>query len=293
MAKTSWTQHRRVLHVRRRSAAADLLVRAMENFRNHRTGRNATLVAHFGFLSVFPLLLVFTTILGFVLENNPELQQSIIDSTFSRLPFVGQQLQQDPTQLKGSAVVLVVGLLLALWAGMKAFNVLQLALDDIAEVPMDDRPNLLRTRVRSLVGIAVVGAAQIGTAILTGLIAASGVSTYNRLLLALAAITINAAVLAASYRWLCVRDQSWRQLAPGAVAGGVAFAVLQFAGTAIVGRAITNASPVYGDFATVIGLITWFGMHSAIALLGAELNHALPARRLTDLALDELQTSTT
>ena len=293
MAKTSWTRHRKVLQVRRRSAAADLLVRAMENFRNHRTGRNATLVAHFGFLSVFPLLLVFTTILGFVLENNPKLQQSIIDSTFSRLPFVGQQLQQDPTQLKGSAVVLVVGLLLALWAGMKAFNVLQLALDDIAEVPMDDRPNLLRTRVRSLAGIAVVGAAQIGTAILTGLIAASGVSTYNRLLLALAAITINAAVLAASYRWLCVRDQSWRQLAPGAVAGGVAFAVLQFAGTAIVGRAITNASPVYGDFATVIGLITWFGMHSAIALLGAELNHALPARRLTDLAVDELQASTT
>ena len=55
----------------------------------------------------------------------------------------------------------------------------------------------------------------------------------------------------------------------------------------------TNASPVYGDFATVIGLITWFGLHSAIALLGAELNHALPARRLTDLALDELQASTT
>lgn len=293
MAKASWTRHSKVLHVRRRWAAADLLVRAMENFRNHRTGRNATLVAHFGFLSVFPLLLVFTTVLGFVLENNPELQQSIIDSTFSRLPFVGQQLQQDPTQLKGNVVVLVVGLLLALWAGMKAFNVLQLALDDVAEVPMDERPNLVRTRVRSLAGIAVVGAAQIGTAILTSLIGASGVSTYTRLLLAAAAITVNTAVLAASYRWLCVRDLSWRQVAPGAIAGGVAFAVLQFAGTAIVGRAITNASPVYGDFATVIGLITWFGLHSAIALLGAELNHALPARRLTDLALDELQASTT
>ena len=78
MAKASWTTHPKVLGVRRRSAPANLLVRAMENFRNHRTGRNATLVAHFGFLSVFPLLLVFTTVLGFVLENNPELQQSIV-----------------------------------------------------------------------------------------------------------------------------------------------------------------------------------------------------------------------
>ena len=58
-----------------------------------------------------------------------------------------------------------------------------------------------------------------------------------------------------------------------------------------IGRAVAETLLARG--ATVIGLITWFGLHSAIALLGAELNHALPARRLTDLALDELQASTT
>lgn len=280
MAKVSWSEHSGVLRVRRRSATANLVVRAIENFRAHRTGRNATLVAHFAFLSVFPLLLVSTSVLGFVLENYPDVRKSIIDSALSRLPFVGQQLKDDPSQLKGSAPVLVFGLLVALWAGLRAFNALQIALDDVAEVPRDQRPSLLRTRAHSLLGIAIVGGAQIGTAILTSLVGVTGVRALHKILFTLAAVVVNAAVLAASYRWLCAREQSWRQVAPGAIGGGVVFAALQLTGTAIVGRAIAKASPVYGNFATVIGLITWLGLHSAVALLGAELNHALPAQRL-------------
>ena len=284
MAKVLWSEHPKVLQARRRSAAANLLIRTIDNSRLHRTGRNATLVAHFAFLSVFPLLLVSTSVLGFVLDNYPKVRASIIDSALSRLPFVGQQLQEDPTQLNGSAPVLFFGLLVALWAGLRAFNALQVALDDVAEVPLDQRPSLLRTRARSLLGIAIVGGAQIGTAILTSLVGVTGVRALHKNLFTIAAVVVNAAVLAASYRWLCVRAQSWRQVAPGAITGGVVFAALQLTGTAIVGRAISNASPVYGNFATVIGLITWLALHAAVALLGAELNRALPARRFTQPA---------
>lgn len=279
MAKTPWTEHPRLLPARKRSAFANLLIQSARNFQLHRTGRNATLVAHFGFLSVFPLFLVLTTVLGFVLQNYPKLQDEIIESAFNQIPIIGQQVGQDPSELKGNVLVLVVGLLVALWAGMKAFNALQIALDDIAEIPLDDRPNLLRTRLRSLLGIAIVGASQIGGAVLTAFIGVTGVRGLFKFLFGLSAIVLNAAVLAATYRWLCVRTQSWRQVAPGALFAGFLFAVLQVAGTAVVARSIANASPVYGTFASVIGLITWLGLHSTVALLGAELNHALPARR--------------
>lgn len=279
MAKENWTTNHRVVRLRSRSAAADLLVRAADNFRLHRTGRNATLVAHYGFLSVFPLLLVFTTVFGFVLESRPKLRETIIDSAFSRIPIIGQQLETNPNELKGNAIALIVGLALALWAGMRAFNGLQVAFDDIADVPLDDRPNLFRTRVRSLLGIAIVGVSQIAGATLTAFIGVTGVRGLVKAGFALSAIVVNTAVLAAAYRWLCVRQQSWRQVAPGAAFAGFVFAVLQVAGTAIVGRSIAKASPVYGTFASVIGLITWLGLHSTIALLGAELNRALPSRR--------------
>ena len=271
--------HPKLVQVRSRSATVNVLVRAIDSFRVHRTGRNATLVAHYGFLSVFPLLLVFTTVLGFVLESRPRMRESIIDSAFGRVPIIGHQLQTNPSELKGNAAVLVLGLLLALWAGMRAFNAMQLALDDIADIPLDERPNLLRTRGRSLLGIAIVGISQVAAATLTGFIGVTGVRGLVKIGFALSAVLVNTAVLAAVYRWLCVRRQAWRQVAPGAVAGGIAFAVLQVTGAAIVGRSIAKASPVYGTFASVIGLITWLGLHATIALLGAELNGVLPARR--------------
>ena len=277
-----------MLNLRRRSAFADLLVRSATNYRLHRTGRNATLVAHFAFLSIFPLLLVFTTILGFVLESYPKLRESILDSAFSRIPILGPELAKHPERLHGNVYVLVVGLLVTLWAGMKAFNMLQFALDDIAEVSLDERPNIVRSRLRSLLGIAIVGGGQVAAAALTGFVGVTGVAILSRIGLILAAVLVNTAVLAASYRWLTMRPQSWRELAPGAILAGLGFAVLQVVGTAFVGRAISRASPVYGTFATVIGLIAWLSLHAMVALLGAELNRALPMRRL-----EEIQPSTT
>ena len=262
MASPDWSTHRRVLAVRRRSKAGNTIVVTIQNFRKHRTGRNAALVAHYGFLSVFPLLLVFTTVLGFVLQSRPRLRDDIINSAFNRIPIIGHEVGSQPEKLKGSVLVLVVGLLVALWAGMRAFNVLQSALDDVAEVAISQRRSLLRTRARSLLGIAVVGGAQIATAILTSLVAVSGVRVFHRVLLVAGAVLINATVIAAAYRWLCVRRFSWRQVAPGAVAAGIAFAVLQIAGTVVVGRAIANASPVYGTFASVIALVTWLSLHA-------------------------------
>ncbi len=281
MATTTpdWSTRPRVMKIRRRSTTGNTAVVIIQNFRSHRTGRHAALVAHYGFLSVFPLLLVFTTVLGFLLQSRPKLRDDIIDSAFERIPIIGKDVGNAPEQLKGNVLVLIFGLVAALWAGMRAFNVMQSALDDVAEVAMNKRPSLLRTRVRSLLGIAIVGGGQIGTAVLTALVAVSGVKVLHRVLLVVAAVLVNAVVIAAVYRWLCMRKFSWREVAPGAVAAGVTFAALQIAGTVVVGRAIANASPIYGTFASVIALVTWLSLHALVALVGAELNHALPARR--------------
>jgi len=254
-------------------------LRAIEGFRKHRSGRNAALIAHFGFLSVFPLFLVFTTVLGFLLQSREKLREDIIDSALAQLPFVGKQIADDPSKLNGNAIVLVLGLATALWAGMKAFVAVHGALDDIAEEPLDHRSNLFVTRLRALLGMAYIGGAQVGAAILTSLASVTDVRIINKILLLLFTTAINVGVLTLSYRWLRTALPSWRSVMPGAVVGGVLFEGLQLIGVAIVGRAIANASPVYGTFASVIGLLSWLSLHAIIALAGAELNAALIADR--------------
>ena len=257
---------------RARSRRVDVATRTIEGFRRHRSGRNAALISHFGFLSVFPLLLVFTTVLGFVLQNHASY---FINSAMAQVPLIGEQLKNDPTKLHGNALVLVLGLLAALWGGMKAFVAVHSALDDIAERPLDDRSNIFITRLRALLGMLYVGGAQIGTAILASLAGVTGVAVIGKILLLIGTTAINACVLALSYRWLRTGKPEWRTVVPGAIVGGVMFAALQLVGVAIVGREIAKASLVYGTFASVIGLLFWLSLHSIVALGGAELNAAL------------------
>jgi YihY family inner membrane protein len=263
--------------LRQRSPAADLALRVLEGFQQHRTGRNAALVSHYGFLSVFPLMVVLTTILGFVLQNRKDLQDDIIDSALGNLPFVGAQIAKDPASLRGSTVVLIVGLMAALWAGMKAFVAVQAALDDIHEIALNRRSSFVHARMRAVGGIVVIGGAQVATAFITSLVGVLEVGLAGQLALIVAAIFVNTIVLGLTYRWLCSVTDSWRHVLPGAVGGGVLFAILQLLGTTIVTRAIANASPVYGSFAAVIGVLTWLSLHATIALVGADLNQVLAA----------------
>jgi YihY family inner membrane protein len=248
---------------------------AIDGFIRHKTGRNSALLAHYGFLSVFPLFVVMTTILGFVLEGDSTLRKDITDSAFSNIPFIGQQLKDDPSKLHGNAVVLIIGLAAALWAGTKTFVAAQHAMNDIWEVPESARPNLARTRGRALIAIGVVGLAQVASAVSTGIISVSGVSWLSRILLIIATVAINIGVLMAAFRVLTARRLTARQLLPGSIGAGIAFSVLQVIGTTIVQRGIKNASPVYGNFATVIALLGWLSLHAMISLLGAEANAAL------------------
>ena len=280
MAKVQWTERPRLLALRRRSAFINAAARATEHYRVHRTGRNAALISHYGFLSIFPLYLAFTTILGFILDDRPDLADDIIDSALSRIPIIGQQIALAPTDLSGSVPVLVIGLLIALWGGLKAFNAIQWALDDIRDTPLFERRSLVKVRLWSLVGILVVGGAQVATAIATAYIANARLQVVHRVGFVASILAIHFVVVAVTYRWLCSHPPALRQLWPGAVWSALAFTVLQVFGTTIVTRAIARASPVYGTFASVIALLAWLSLHSMVALLGAELNQVLPMRRL-------------
>ena len=265
--------------IRLKSRAIDFVVGGIDGFIRHKTKRHAALLAHYGFLSVFPLFAVMTTILGYVLDNHKTFRNDIVDSAFSRIPFIGEQIEKDPSRIHGSLPILIFGLTTAVWAGTRAFVAAQNGINDIWEIPEPQRPNFAKTRVRALLAIVVVGVAQLASAIVTGVVAISGTSWLSRILLILAAIAINITVLLAAYRVLTARVLTLRQLAPGAIFAGLGFSVLQLIGTTIVQRAIRSATPVYGNFATVFALLLWLSLHGLIALVGAEANAALDRHR--------------
>jgi uncharacterized BrkB/YihY/UPF0761 family membrane protein len=282
-----WTTSDKVMEIRGKHPAIDVTVDMLDGWRRHLSGRNASVLAFFGFLSIFPLMLAATTILGFVLENNEELQQRIIDGALADIPVLGQQLQNDPASLSGNWWALIIGVGGALWSSTKAFVGLQGALDDIWEIHVDHRDPMPKQRGKALLGLLFIGAAQIGTIVISALVNAAGLPNIGRIALLLATVAINVVVLAAMFRFLTAAETTWRDVWPGAVASGIVFAVLQYFGTAIVNQITENASDTYGQFALVLGLVTWLSLLAISSLMSAEFNASLVRQR--EGSLDRLQ----
>ncbi|MGI9645155.1 MAG: YihY/virulence factor BrkB family protein [Ilumatobacteraceae bacterium] len=272
----------RVQKARERSHVIDVLVETFEGWRLHLSARNASLLSFWSFLSIFPLMIVATTILGFVLEGNEELQQEIIDGAFDSIPVLGEQLKNDPTSIEGSWFLLIVGLLGALWASTRAFVGLQSALDDTWEVPVDDRAKTPVLRAKALAGIAVLAITVLASLGLSTVIQGADLPGIGRLLIWTMTVVIHTAAAAFFYRFLTSADMTWRMVVSGSIFAGVLISVIQHFGTTLVGYVSENSSDTYGTFAIVLGLIAWLGALSITTLLGAEMNAALDRIRRRD-----------
>ena len=264
----------RVVALRAKSGAVDVTVEMLDGWRRHLSGRNASLLSFFFFLSIFPLLLAATTLLGLILQDNPDLQQDIVDGALADIPVLGSQLQSDPASLDGNVFVLIFGLVLALWSATKAFVALQGALDDIWEIVVDDRPGMPVQRAKALLGVVILGIAQLASMTIAMVVNRANLHVAGDWALVVATVLINVAGLLLVYRYLTSAGPTWADVLPGAIAGGVAFTLIQQFGTRIVSQITENSSDTYGQFALVLGLVTWLGLLAISSLMAAEYNAA-------------------
>jgi len=95
---------RRVDAFQRRHNPLAFMFAVFKKFGEDEAGSKAALIAYYGFFSLFPLLLVFTTVLGFVLNGNTTLQDKIVHSTLAQFPIIGDQIANNVRSLQGSGL---------------------------------------------------------------------------------------------------------------------------------------------------------------------------------------------
>lgn len=241
-------------------------------------GYLAATISYYGFFSVFPLLLVLTTLLGYILHAHHHLYTSIVDSALAQFPVIGRDLRINT--LHGSALALALGLGGLLWAGMGAFLAAQNAMNQLWGVPHTRRPDFVRARARALLLLVLLGGGVLATTVLAGL-AAFGASYGVAWKIGSIALstTLNVGLFWVAFRVLTARDVSWRELRGGAIAAAILYEILQTLGGYYVGHVIKGASNTYGTFALVIGLLSWIYLAAHITLLAAEAN-VVASRRL-------------
>ena len=279
----------------RKHPQAGLPIAVVYKFADDQGTYLAALITYYGFLSLFPLLLLMSTILNFALAGNPSLQHDVLNSALGQFPVVGAQLS-DPRGVSGSGIGLAVGILGTLYGGLGVAQALQNAMNTVWRVPRNSRPNPIRSRGRSLLLLLIAGLAFAVTTVLSALSAAAGsygasVAAGIKVLLVVLSFAVNAAVFTVGFRFATAREISIRQTLPGAIAGAAAWQVLQFFGTAYVGGVVKNASAVNSVFALVLGLIAWIYVEAFVVVLAAEFNavralHLYPRALLTPFTDD-------
>jgi len=276
MLGVHWTDLKFVKRLRQ-NRIGNVIVESAHGYQQHRSSNAAALIAYYGFLTLFPALLLATTVLGFVLDNNPALRADIVDTAIAQIPIIGREVLLETGGLSGSTLAIVLGALGALWGATRAFVALQDALDNIWEVPLDDRHNLVIRRLHGIVGLLTIAAGQIATVILTSIASYAEIGLVSQSLVALSALVVNTAMIGTMFRYLTAAHATWQMVRVGAVAAGIGFTLLQLAGTTIVARLLSGAQGVYGTFASVLAVTAWISLHAAIALFAAEVNTVLTA----------------
>lgn len=250
----------------------------------------AAAITYYSFVAIFPLLLISSSVLGFLLQGNEKLKTAVLDSALSQFPIVGTQLGT-PEGLQGSAAVVVFGTMAALYGVLGLGQAAQNAVQVAWAIPRNSRPNPFISRLRSGVMLMLAGLAVIVLATLTSV--AGNVDMFGaeidqgiRWLVALASAILTALVLALLVRWSTDPDrrEPFRHLLPGALLTAALWQLLQRLGSFYVKHVVARANDVNAAFALTLGLIALIYIAANMAMVGLQVNVVL-SRRLYPRAL--------
>jgi YihY family inner membrane protein len=268
----------------RRHAWLGLPIAVIKKFGDDESGKQAALIAYYGFFSLFPLMLVLVTVLGFLVGKNSHLANEVVHSVLARFPIIGDQIRTNIHSLKGSGLALAVGIVGSLWGGMGVVQAGQGAMDAVWNVPRKKRPSFVKSRLRALGLLLVLGVGVIATTLLAALATSGSHSLAVKAGVLGLSTMLNVGLFLAAFKLLTVARVSWADLAPGAAVAAVAWEVLQALGGYYLGHTLKGASQTYGFFGIVIGLLSWIYVQAQVTLLAAEVN-VVRARGLWPRAL--------
>jgi uncharacterized BrkB/YihY/UPF0761 family membrane protein len=272
----------------RRRRGAGIPIAVVYKFFDDQGGYLAAVITYYAFIAIFPLMLIGSSVLGFVLQGHPALQQRILTSALAQFPIVGDQLGR-PEGIQGSTSAVVIGSITALYGVIGLGQAAHNAVNVCWAIPRNSRLNPIVSRVRSLVWIVGAGLALVFIALVSSVgshldVLGRDFGSEVHWLALLLSVVVNVYVLALMMRLSTPRDERLRDVLPGAALIAVLWQLLQLLGGAYVEHVIKKANEMNAVFALVLGLVALVYIATVLAMLGLEVNVVL-AKRLYPRAL--------
>ena len=223
------------------------------------------------FTSVFPMILVALSVIGFMAAGDPTLTDRIVDNlalTGSAAEMVETAVDNASSSRQASSVIGILGLA---WTA----SMVGVALQQAVRRPWQARSFGMKDRLMGMAWLAVAG---LGFA---AAVALGGVLNFlpdevPAPLATVAAILVGLTLEIGLFWWmfwgLGTRRAPARDLLPGAIAAGIGFEILKLVGTIYVPRLVASSSSLYGPIGIVFAILAWLMVFARLLLYCSALN---------------------
>jgi len=246
-------------------------------------GELADSLTYHAFLSLFPLLLLAASVIGFLLSRNPSAEGDWVGRLSGSVPGLGPLIARNlRAGVDGRAGAGIVGLVGFLWTGL---GLVESGRNTLSRILRRARgSNVVSKKLRSVAALGGLGIVALASTTATGLLAGlgggSGLGMAVRAFGILAAAGVDAGFFLVLYRVLAPgRGPAFRELVPGAVVMTVGWTGLKLGGTWYGIRVVAKATAVYGTFVAVIGVLALLSIACRMFVYGAELDMVLAEER--------------
>jgi YihY family inner membrane protein len=266
---------RRLDDYQQRHSSIGFPVAVMKKFIEDKCPSLAALLAYYGLLSIFPLLLVLFTVLALFFGHDTSFQHRVIHSALAQFPVVGKQLGNLDglaSLHKKSAVGLALGLVGLLWGALGVTKAGQRAMADIWNVPNLLRPHFVRRIGKGLEFLGVLILDVVLSTALAGLVTFGGHALWFEIVAVVVGLALNVSLFILGFRILTPKSIATRMLTTGAGCAALGWSFLQYIGTWLVGHELRHASQLYGYFASVLGLVFFLYVAAILTVVAAEID---------------------
>jgi YihY family inner membrane protein len=233
---------------------------------------HAALLTYYGFLSLFPLLLVLVTVLQLWFHNDPGLRAEISANVGHMFPLLGAQLEREISGMRSAGVGLVIGLLITIYGARGGADAFRFALDNIWQIPKQKRSGFPKSILQSL---AMMGAGVAGfgaTIAVSSFTAALGHAWWVKLLANVLGFLILTFVLGYAFRIATNGRVRYRYMLLGAAIAALIMQLLMTFGSVVLSHQLQHLDSLYGTFALVLGLLFWIYLLAQVIMYAAEID---------------------
>jgi YihY family inner membrane protein len=255
-----------------RHAVPAFIYAVIKKYGEDNGGYQAALLTYYGFLSLFPLLLVLVTVLQLWFHNDPTLRSEISSSVGHFFPLLGAQLQQEIHGMRGAGFGLAVGILITIYGARGAADAFRFALDNMWQIPKNKRAGFPKSILHSL---AIMGAGVAGfaaTVVVSSFTSALGHAVWVKALANVLGFLIVTFVLGYAFRIATSGRIRYRFMLLGAAIAAFILQVLMSFGGYILSHQLQHLDNVYGTFALVLGLLFWMYLLAQVIMYAAEID---------------------